>query len=373
MTQKNTDNEIREKLRESGYDRTYTVWTKEEDHALLRYYNQDGLSKLEIASALKRTLGSINSRLKLHAEVAPTQNLLDINFISYIKQGVNPVTGEDLDEGSVWRHPAILDDLSIYIGTSDAHADLSTHVDKHVETNSYDHQDAQRNLSDIEFNILCELIQNIDLLLPNETERNYEVMRSLYNTSPLSKNTLRNVGEKLNISHERVRQIRNKVLRKLLDAIKQRSQKVNNKKITEDRKLTKLDALEYLSSVLDLIAENAAHHEKTEQVGNIVTSVQETEIGHEKIFYIEKRQTFTPMRADHHLIKRGIFSDKKKIQNYRESNKRLGYLSNSGFPVTQEEIDFILQFSRSGKSIDEMESFFQRSRVSISKIIEEYS
>jgi len=78
--------ENRERFKDSEFDRTYTLWTVIEDEELLRLYLNEKLTNLEISKKLRRTLGGIRSRLKLHGY--PNQNVADFGtqFVDYIKE-----------------------------------------------------------------------------------------------------------------------------------------------------------------------------------------------------------------------------------------------------------------------------------------------
>ena len=102
----------------------YSGWTAEEDQELLRLLDTD-MSIKEIAYHFKRTPGSISSRKsKLEtpavfvARMGEDKENIE-RFIKALSEGVNPLTGEILDENSAWLHPAILKDLKNYFQIED--------------------------------------------------------------------------------------------------------------------------------------------------------------------------------------------------------------------------------------------------------------
>ena len=102
----------------------YSHWTEEEDKELLKLLNSE-MSIKEIAHHLKRTYGSISSRkskLESHSFFVAKMDENEENikrFIKALSEGVNPLTGEMLDENSAWLHPAILKDLKSYFQIDD--------------------------------------------------------------------------------------------------------------------------------------------------------------------------------------------------------------------------------------------------------------
>lgn len=360
---------IRDKLSKSEYDRTYSFWSLDEDRALLRFYKQDGLTKLEIAKKLRRTLGSITARLKLHQNVEPDEKSLDVDFITYIREGINPITGEELSDDSAWRHPSILDDISTYMHVSNSTQDFSKYHTKVEGT----------ELDGIEWKILANLCQHANKLLPNENQRNIEIIQSLYQPNPIKKHTLRSLGANLGISGERVRQIRNKVLRKLLNVVVKKEVQVVDKGSNFKNKLSNDDALLYVASVLDVIADKSKHRhcvngeDTTSRIEiNAVTSTTKQAYNLD-YFKIEECNTITPLNDAHKFIKEGVLHNREKISEFREDNYKNGKLLHHGFPLTLEEKNLILEMHDQGKTDIELEQYFQRSRITITKTIEKYT
>ena len=105
---------------------------------------------------------------------------------------------------------------------------------------------------------------------------------------------------------------------------------------------------------------------------------------HQKItsdfFKLEMIENITPENADHPFwITKGHIKEfinrmmKEFIDKKREENLKNARLLNHGFPIIKEEINEIMNFYRNGSSIKDIEQFFQRSEITIKKIIEKTS
>ena len=183
--------DIKDKLKNSEFDRTFTLWSVNEDEELLRLYLKEKLTNLEISKKLRRTLGSIRARLKLHGH--PNKNIINfgIQFADYIKEGINPITGEILNEDSAWRHPKILDDLENYIGISKSNK-YKTKKFSSVETNK---------LIDKERPVFYELMIQIKKFIPKISDRDAELIAYHYDPSS-EKKSLQDTANKFTMSRE---------------------------------------------------------------------------------------------------------------------------------------------------------------------------
>jgi hypothetical protein len=368
MAKKQNYASLKDKISNSEYDRTFSFWSLDEDRALLRFYKQDGLNKLEIAKKLRRTLGSINARLKLHQNVEPDEKSPDVDFIKYIREGINPITGEELSDDSAWRHPSILDDISTFMHVSNSKQDFSKH---HSEVD-------EAELDGIEWKILANLCQQADKFLPNESQRNIEIIQSLYQPNPIKKHTVRSLGANLGISGERVQEIKNKVLRKLLNSLVKKEVWVVDKGSTLKNKFSNDDALLYVAGVLDVIADKSKHRHYINGEDTISEfEMNESTSAAKQVckldyFKIEECDTITPLNDAHKFIREGVLHNREKISAFREENYKNGKLLNHGFPVTLEEENLIMEMHNQGKTDIELEQYFQRSRITITKRIEKY-
>lgn len=242
--------QIKEDLKNSDYDRTFSLWSGDEDEELLDLYLKRKLSNIEISKKLRRTLGSINARLKLHGYPDKNRKNFGTQFADYIKEGVNPITGELLSEDSAWRHPKILEDLEFYVGNQ------PTKVSKFNQVT----YDETNDLIDKERPTFSEIMDQIKKFLPKISDRDADLMRFHYSRSG-QKKTLQQTSDEFNISRERVRQIRNKTLMRLRLAIKNRNftfQKQNHAQsanpLERSENLSKKDAIKYLDDVLTAIS-----------------------------------------------------------------------------------------------------------------------
>jgi hypothetical protein len=89
-------------------------------------------------------------------------------------------------------------------------------------------------------------------------------------------------------------------------------------------------------------------------------------------FKIEECDTITPLNDAHKFIREGVLHNREKISAFREENYKNGKLLNHGFPVTLEEENLIMEMHNQGKTDIELEQYFQRSRITITKRIEKY-
>jgi hypothetical protein len=231
---------IKEELKNSEYDRTFTHWTAEEDEVLISRHTRLQLSNLEIAKHHRRTLGSIKARLKLYGYPDKSPRDFAGQFANYLRNRINPITGEILSDDSAWLHPKIISDLDEYIN----------YPKNRSPRNAKTPRDMGTELCQKERFLFQEIFKQIEKFLPKITARDAALLRYLYSDSD-SKITLQETAYKFHISRERVRQVRDKALKKL--KLSMRSKKFlasENKKQTEQA-LTKRDALIYLNDILD--------------------------------------------------------------------------------------------------------------------------
>lgn len=336
---------LREKLRNSEFDRTYSLWTVEEDEELLRLHNDHKLTRLEIAQKLRRTLGSINARLKLHTPSSDSGRKLATQLGACISLGANPITGEVLKEGSIWTHPEILADLKNHM---EPRANESVREGS-PQGDSACHATA---LSEAECRVFRALIGNIESFCPRMSDRDVRLIKFHYGSLP-DRKTLAQTGAQFNISRERVRQIRDKSLRKLNAALR------------------------HPQRIANALADFSVEQRQTEGVrtknNQLPSLTAEPKIAgvagsKPQFFQIERCGSFTPF-AEKNQIAREDFSD-DLIQTLRDENARTGRLLNHGFPITWEEVHEIKHLYFLGSGLEELERHFQRSRKSIDYVLE---
>lgn len=88
----------------------YKEWTRDEDAELLRLARSMSIGKL--ADHFKRQRSAINGRLrKLRPKRVRYPGLDADSFLKAVLIGADPLTGEVLNDDSVWKHPQILKDI----------------------------------------------------------------------------------------------------------------------------------------------------------------------------------------------------------------------------------------------------------------------
>ena len=92
---------------------SYKPWTDKEDAELIEL--SESMSVAQLADHFKRIKGGIRARLSKHAmnniDIPPESN----KFFDAIIKGVDPFTGEFLEDDSVWKHPKIVSDIKKYL------------------------------------------------------------------------------------------------------------------------------------------------------------------------------------------------------------------------------------------------------------------
>ena len=106
--------EYRKALRESDNRcNSYEPWTDKEDKELRDLSKT--LSIPELANHFKRIEGGIIARIfKITFDENKNESKSDI-FLDAILNGANPITGEILEEDSVWKHPKIINDIQQFL------------------------------------------------------------------------------------------------------------------------------------------------------------------------------------------------------------------------------------------------------------------
>ena len=171
-------------------------------------------SYIEISRILKRTITAIKARLKLHDVIGRNSLGSQTSFLDYVLLGVNPITGEDLEETSPWKNPSILQDIEQYLIVSDNNKKKFKKMEERFL------QFETKTMNKDEYLLLSYFFKNIRKILPKLSDRDAELMKSLYPSKTMKKKTLSAVGLEFQISRERVRQIRKKVFGKLKRKVK---------------------------------------------------------------------------------------------------------------------------------------------------------
>jgi hypothetical protein len=273
------------------------------------------------------------------------------DFLQAILKGYDPLTGEVLNDSSVWKHSHVMTDIETYLKINNPynnHKTLKTSTDSHVDTSP---------LSDSDLTLLKYLLKKASLIVPNLTPREIEIIHLLYNVDSNKKTTLEEVGKKFDLSRERIRQIKEKVIRKIksstyfkvdsdLKEIKTQNDPIDNRFEKSRRKLD----LYKINPTLDL-----AYYE--------LPNISDIEKG--IYFKLEQLKSFTPI--NYQLSKTWL--DDFNLDELRKENILNNRLMNNGTPITQEEIGLIVTLYKNDFSLSNLEKYFQRSEKSIENII----
>jgi hypothetical protein len=289
---------------------------------------------------------------------------LNKTFLQAIMEGINPETGEVLSEDSAWRHPKIIEDIATYI---DYGAALEESGNRKKKTR-------ELKFSSSEFTIFCEAMQKIDQIIPRLSERKADIIRFHYDPKQTELRTLQETANKFGISRERVRQIKEKTLRVMRSRVKKTQFIPPSKTVLGDEKFSKKIANEYLKDLLNSLVEEGTKDRSqkiTERINPQSFGNPRTKFLDGDYFRFETLDKFTRDNINHEFWKSQKL-DKEYINSKREENLRNGRLLNHGFPIVQEERAEILKCHRHNWTIEEIEFFFQRSRISIEIILEKH-
>jgi DNA mismatch repair ATPase MutS len=145
--------------------------------------------------------------------------------------------------------------------------------------------------------------------------------------------------------------------------------------IFQDSSVWKHDeVVRLLKEILDqqnLISQRHVNNlvDKKNELSELQIEVPEDYFLSEKIFFkIEELDSYTPCHPNNTYVKNFILEN---LSYLRDQNKQKGFLLNRGFPTTKEEVKILLLMYDSEKSLDELEKFFQRSRITILSLLSE--
>ena len=293
-----------------------------------------------------------------------SKSKLNKSFLQAIMEGINPETGEVLSEDSAWRHPKILEDISSYI-------DYGVIID---ESERRERETKKFKFSDSEFIIFCEAMQKVDQIIPKLSKRNADLIRFYYDPKQTERRTLQETADNFELSRERVRQIKEKTLRKIRLRLKNTQFSPPSKPKISDQKFSKNISNEYLKDLLNSLVEECTK-ERMRKPNNTADNQTLENLEHRPLnsdyFKFEVLEKFTPENDDHPFWKIKNL-DQEFINQRREENLRNGRLLNAGFPIVEEETAEIINLHRHGWTTKKIERFFQRSHVTIEKILEKY-
>ena len=290
---------------------------------------------------------------------------LNKTFLQAIMEGINPETGEILSEDSAWRHPKIIEDIATYI---DYGAVIEESGKRKKETK-------ELKFSSSEFTIFCEAMQKIDQILPRLSERNVDLIRFYYDPEQKERRTLQETGDNFGVSRERVRQIKEKTLKRVRLRLKNTQFSPPSKTLLGDEKFSKSIANEYLKDLLNSLVEECTKdrsQKTTEQVNPKNFGDPRTKSLNSDYFKFETLDKFTPENDNHPFWKIKNL-DQEFLNEKRKKNQRNDRLLNTGFPIVEEETAEMLKCKKYGWTIQDIEKKFQRSQVTIEKILKKHS
>lgn len=173
-----TYDELRRRLIEQGYLRSYEPWTPTEEVELKRSF-EVGSSIREISDQLRRTPGAIRSRL------------IKIGLIEDSEE-----TSRPLDQSS--------GESAVAMKCEPPPATVSKAFNEHW---------------DLVSKLTALGMEHLEVILPNISERDRDVMIELLGTRDGKRKTLQEVSDIFGISKQRVSQLRKRVRLKLLNKI----------------------------------------------------------------------------------------------------------------------------------------------------------
>lgn len=289
---------------------------------------------------------------------------LNKTFLQAIMEGINPETGEVLSEDSAWRHPKIIEDIATYI-------DYGAVIE---ESGNRKKKTKELEFSSSEFTIFCEAMQKVDQILPRLSGRNVDLIRFYYDPKQKERRTLQETGDNFGVSRERVRQIKEKTLKRVLLRLKNTKFSPPSKTLLSDENFSKSIANEYLKDLLNSLVEECTKDRSqkiTEQINPQTFGDPRTKTLNSDYFKFETLDKFTPENDDHPFWKIKNL-DQEFLNEKRKENLRNGRLLNASFPIVEEETVEILKCKKYGWTIQDIEKFFQRSQVTIEKILEKH-
>ena len=380
-TRKLQGEETRRQLADSEFGRTGMLWSAAEDAQLLDLFLKEKLAPLQIAIELRRTLGSITSRLRLHGYLQTNNMGFVQQFATQISEGVNPITGEVLGEDSAWRHPKILEDLKRY----------SKGVKQDPVTNKGSQETSRKTvLGSGEHRLIAALIANVEQYQPHISERDALMLKEYYGKEGMPK-TLEEVGKSFGVSRERVRQIREKHLKRISGAILRgefthpRVAKVKPLISGLNNSEVKQMALSYMEALLLSISskENWSVKEDVTLESNsdwqdcdeneqhdldLPVQQKHSEEESSDFFRIELFKSYRPFRKSK-SENDAVALDVEGLMDKRRENREKNRLLNFGTTITWEEVYEIKHRYYRGDDLLKMEKFFQRSRKSIDYVL----
>ena len=319
--------------------------------------NQEKIRRIVTKTSSPESLGVEFSNIKNYENPKPyeVEVTQESDFLQAILKGYDPLTGEVLNESSVWKHPHVINDIEKYLKINNPYT-------KHVysKTNLASN-DESKFLSNSDLSLLKHLLKKVSLIVPNLTPREVEIIQLLYNVDKNNKTTLEEVGSKFNLSRERIRQIKEKIIKKIkksssfdLDNVLKEENKQDDpldKNVDMPRK--KVDSYK-LSPSIDL---------------SYFEFPKITDIDKDIYFRLEHLKTFTPINYQLSTTWLESWNKEEFLDEFRKENFLNKKLKNHGVPITKEEIGLIVELYKLSFTLNDLEKYFQRSRKSIENML----
>ena len=246
-----------------------------------------------------------------------------LEFLNNILNGINPITGEILENGKGWNDPQVIDDIKSL--TKDINAKNNEAIkNENIKNKRKIYKlNKQKYISQKEYREA--------LLNSNNRYNSYQPWTEKEDKELIDLSKSLSVSE-LADHFKRIKGgIRSRLLKFSLNP------QVREKKLIPNNSESNLKANFF----------------KIEEYNNINFRLSKK--------YNKKYKSYDDLKI--------IFSDKDEILKRRNENKRKKRLLNSHFPVTEEEIKCLIRLNNEGKTLNQLEDYFQRSRRSLESML----
>lgn len=333
----------------SSIDKFIKFFEKEKlEYAFLHEYkdisddHKEVIHRIVTHSSIAEAMGATytNARPYKKSKVITKTTISENTFLNAILDGCDPITGEVLHDSSAWRHPHIQNDIKKLLESTSLNTEKKPK--QRVLSNEI-------RLSDNDLVLLKHLLLRVSAIAPNLKTREIEIIQSIYSLDNNNVATLEHVGRQFGLSKERIRQIKEKVIKKIIRSkhgiyIQQSADKKNH----NEKDTYKIDP----SIDIDYLP---------------LPDVNMIEEG--EYFKLEDLMSFTPISSQLSATWLESWTSKDYVHNFRNNNIYSKRLINYGMPITKEEISLIMKMNNKKYSLGYLEKYFQRSGITIEKII----
>lgn len=313
--------------------------------------NQEKVRRIVTNTSNPEILGLEFSNVRFYENYKFVDNSTsnESDFLEAILKGYDPITGEVLSNSSVWKHPHILRDIKEFLESNNHYS----RKPPHQKVNS-----KEINLSDSDLFLLKHLLMRVSAIVPNLAPREIEIIQTLYNIDNNNKTTLDEVGRKYDLSRERIRQIKEKIIKKI----------TRSKYGLYKPQLTDEEKAPYESEIKPKRLQNSYILDPSIDINYFVVP-DLGKISNEEFFELEKLKSFTPINYQLSSIWMESWKIKDYLDDFRNDNVLNGKLINHGMPITKEEIGLVIKLKEQGYSLEVLERYFQRSKKTLENIL----